>query len=125
MKKINSSLFGIFMLLFCIRSVQSVFAVEVPLKKDNPANGSQQTKSTSTLPVSVSINDTDLGIVFSKSVGVANITIEDQNGNVVYQDVLDTNSTRTTSIETGGFDSGNYTVNISYSTTILIGDFQL
>ena len=124
MKKINSSLFGIFMLLFCIMSVQSVFAVEVPLKKDNPAQGSMS-KSTTTLPVSVSINDTDLGIVFSKSVGVANITIEDQNGNVVYQDVLDTNSTRTTSIETGGFDSGNYTVNISYSTTILIGDFQL
>lgn len=124
MKKVNSSLFGIFMLLFCILSVQSVFAVEVPLKKDNPAQGSMS-KSTTTLPVSVSINDTDLGIVFSKSVGVANITIEDQNGNVVYQDVLDTNSTRTTSIETGGFDSGNYTVNISYSTTILIGDFQL
>jgi hypothetical protein len=124
MKKVNSSLFGIFMLLFCILSVQSVFAVEVPLKKDNPAQGSMS-KSTTTLPVSVSINDTELGIVFSKSVGVANITIEDQNGNVVYQDVLDTNSTRTTSIETGGFDSGNYTVNISYSTTILIGDFQL
>jgi len=124
MKKVNSSLFGIFMLLFCILSVQSVFAVEVPLKKDNPAQGSMS-KSTTTLPVSVSINDTDLGIVFSKSVGVANITIEDQTGNVVYQDVLDTNSTRTTSIETGGFDSGNYTVNISYSTTILIGDFQL
>jgi len=124
MKKINSSLFGIFMLLFCILSVQSVFAVEVPLKKDNPANATQ-TKSTSALPVAVSINDTELGIVFSKSVGVANITIEDQNGNVVYQDVLDTNSTRTTSIETGGFDSGNYTVTISYSTTILIGDFQL
>ena len=124
MKKVNSSLFGIFMLLFCILSVQSVFAVEVPLKKDNPAQGSMS-KSTTTLPVSVSINDTDLGIVFSKSVGVANITIEDQNGNVVYQDVLDTNSTRTTSIETGGFDSGNYTVTISYSTTILIGDFQL
>ena len=124
MKKVNSSLFGIFMLLFCILSVQSVFAVEVPLKKDNPAQGSMS-KSTTTLPVSVSINDTYLGIVFSKSVGVANITIEDQTGNVVYQDVLDTNSTRTTSIETGGFDSGNYTVNISYSTTILIGDFQL
>ena len=124
MKKVNSSLFGIFMLLFCIVSVQSIFAVEVPLKKDNPAQGSMS-KSTTTLPVSVSINDTDLGIVFSKSVGVANITIEDQTGNVVYQDVLDTSSTRTTSIETGGFDSGNYTVTIFYGTTILIGNFQL
>ena len=124
MKKINSPLFSIFMLLFCFLSVQSIFAVEVPLKKGNTAPGTM-TKSTTTLPLSVSINDTDLGIVFSKSVGVVNITIEDQNGNVVYQDVLDTNSTRTTSIETGGFDSGNYTVTISYSTTILIGDFQL
>jgi flagellar hook assembly protein FlgD len=124
MKKINSPLFSIFMLLFCVLSVQSVFAVEVPLKKETTGQ-STQTKSTSVLPVSVSINDTQLGISFSKSVGVVNITIEDQTGNVVYQDVLDTNSTRTTSIETGGFDSGNYTVNISYSTTILIGDFQL
>ena len=124
MKKINSRLFSIFMLVFCVLSVQSVFAVEVPLKKDNPTQGSM-TKSTSTLPVSVSINDTEFGIVFSKSVGVANITIEDQNGNVVYQDVLNTNSTRTTYIETGGFDSGNYTVTISYSTTSLVGDFQL
>ena len=124
MKKINSSLFSIIMLLFCMLTVQSIFAVEVPLKKGENGAGTY-TKSTTVLPVSVSINDTDLGIVFSKSVGVANITIEDQNGNVVYQDVLDTNSTRTTSIETGGFDSGNYTVTISYSTTILVGDFQL
>lgn len=124
MKKINSPLFSIFMLLFCVLSVQSVFAVEVPLKKEQNGQGTY-TKSTTTLPVSVSINDTDLGIVFSKSVGVVNITIEDQTGNEVYQDVLDTNSTLTTSIETGGFDSGNYTVNISYGTTILIGDFQL
>jgi len=124
MKKINSSLFSIFMLLFCILSVQSVFAVDVPLKKGDAGIGNFA-KSTTVLPVSVSINDTEFGIVFSKSVGVANITIEDQNGNVVYQDVLNTNSTRTTYIETGGFDSGNYTVTISYSTTSLVGDFQL
>lgn len=115
------------MLVFCVLSVQSVFAVDVPLKKgDSGSIGPMMlTKSISILPVSVSITDTELGILFSKSVGVANITIEDQNGNVVYQDVLDTNSTNSTTIETGGFDSGSFTLTITYGTTKLVGSFQL
>lgn len=125
MKKINSSVISFITLLFCVLSVQTVLAVDVPLKKDNPANGSQQTKSTSILPVSVSLDDTTLGIFFSKSVGIAQITIEDESGNVVYQDVVNTNSSLESYIETGGFDSGNYTLKVSYGTTTLIGGFLL
>ncbi|HJV77405.1 MAG TPA: DUF3244 domain-containing protein [Paludibacter sp.] len=125
MKKVNSSLCSIFMLLVCALYVQSVFAVDVPLKAGDPHAITMMTKSRSIIPVSVSLNDTELGIFFSKSVGVAHITIEDQNGTVVYQDVLDTNSTHETYIETGGFDSGNYTVKISYGSTKLVGTFQL
>jgi hypothetical protein len=127
MKKINSSLCSIFMLLVCAFSVQSVFAIEVPLKKNDPGGigPMMMTRSVSVIPVSVDLNDTELGIFFSNSVGVANITIVDQSGAVVYQEVLDTNSTRSTSIETGGFDSGNYTVKISYGSTTFVGAFQL
>jgi len=127
MKKINSSVISFITLLFCVLSVQSVLAVEVPLKKgDAPGIGSNMlSKSNSVLPVSVSLDDTTLSIFFSKSVGTAHITIEDENGNVVYQEVVNTNSTLESDIETGGFDSGNYTLKVSYGTTTLIGNLQL
>ena len=127
MKKINSSLCSIFMLLFCVFSVQTALAVDVPLKKDDPTGGNMMmTRSTiTTIPVSVSLNDTELGISFSKSVGVAQISIVDATGVIVYQEYVDTNSTPQTYIEVGGFDSGNYTLKITYGTTSLKGAFQL
>jgi len=129
MKKINYSVISFITLLFCVLSVQTVFAVEVPLKKgDTGAGGigsNMLSKSTSILPVLVSIDETTLSLQFSKSVGIAQITIEDENGNVVYQDVVNTKSSLESNIETGGFDSGNYTLKVSYGTTTLIGNFQL
>jgi len=125
MKKINFSVISFITLLFCVLSVQTVLAVDVPLKKGNPSDKDFLSRSTSILPVSVSLDDTTLGIFFSKSVGIAHITIEDENGNVVYQDVVNTKSLLESNIETGGFDSGNYTLKVSYGTTTLIGGFQL
>jgi hypothetical protein len=128
MKKINSSLCSIFMLLFCVFSVQTALAVDVPLQKGDPQNlpsNYMLSRSISIIPVSVSLNDTELGISFSKSVGVAQISIVDATGVIVYQEYVDTNSTPQTYIEVGGFDSGNYTLKITYGTTSLKGAFQL
>jgi len=127
MKKINSSLSGVFMLLVCLFSVQTVFAVDVPLKKDNPGPGTMMlSRSVSTvIPALVTLNDAELGIFFSKSVGVAQIVIEDETGAVVYQEAIDTSLTFESIIDTSCWDSGNYTVTISYGTTNLTGTFQL
>ena len=131
MKKIQSVLFSILFTSVFFLPLQSVFAVDVPLSKGDPATSqfpgtSMLTRSVLTIiPVSVSLNGTELGIYFSRSVGVAQITIEDVTGAIVYQEVIDTNSTLQTVIETGGFDSGNYTLRITYGTTKLVGTFQL
>jgi len=130
MKKINFSLFSIFLLLVSVVSVQTVFA-GVPLKSDpTPKTTLPQSKvkslSTTSVPlVTFSLDDSELVLDFSCSVGVAQITVEDQNGSVVYQDVIDTNSTLESVIETSGWDSGNYTVHIAYSSKKLVGTFQL
>ncbi|ADQ80041.1 hypothetical protein Palpr_1902 [Paludibacter propionicigenes WB4] len=124
MKKINFPIVSFITLLFCVLSFQSALAVEVPLKKGETGPATMS-KSTSILPVSVSLDDTTLGVFFSKPVGIAQITIEDESGNVIYQDVVNTNSSLESYIETGGFDSGNYTLKVSYGTTTLIGSFQL
>jgi hypothetical protein len=129
MKKINFSLCSIFVMLICLFSVQTVFAVDVPLKNGETGAGtmpSMLSRSKSTItPVAVSLDDTELGIFFNKSVGVAQVTIVDETGSVVYQEVIDSNSTTETYIEVGGFDSGNYSLQITYGSTKLVGTFQL
>ena len=129
MKKINFSLCSIFVMLICLFSVQTVFAVDVPLKNGETGAGtmpSMLSRSKSTItPVAVSLDDTELGIFFNKSVGVAQVTIVDETGSVVYQEVIDSNSTTETYIEVGGFDSGNYSLQITYGSTKLLGTFQL
>jgi len=131
MKKINSALCSVFVTLICLFSVQAVFAVDLPLKKGNSDSGTvggsyMLSKSVFTvIPVSASLDDTELGIFFNKSVGVTQVTIVDETGNVVYQEVIDGNSTTETYIEVGGFDSGNYSLQITYGSTKLVGTFQL
>jgi hypothetical protein len=129
MKKINSFFYSILMMLVCLFSVQTVFAVDVPLKKgDTGAGGVNLMLSRSVsaaIPVSVSLDGTELGIFFNKSVGVAQVTVVDETGSVVYQDVIDSNSTIEAEIEVGGFDSGNYSLQITYGSTKLVGTFQL
>ena len=134
MKKMNSSLRNIIMFLVISLPLQSMLAVDVPLKKNDPGTGgipgtNMTTRSLSRAvtvnPVEVTLSDTELAIYFNNSIGVVNVTIEDQNGSVVYQDAINTNSTRESLIETGGWDSGNYTIHISYNKTSLVGSFQL
>lgn len=129
MRKINSSFFGIFVVLFCFFSVQTVSAVDVPLKKgDTGAGGINPMlgRSASTaIPVIASLNDTELGVFFSKYLGVAQVTILDETGSIVYQEMIDTSSTPETYVEIGGFDSGNYTLKVTYNTISIVGAFEL
>ncbi|MDR3651855.1 MAG: DUF3244 domain-containing protein [Paludibacter sp.] len=129
MKKINSSLVSIFMLLVCMLSVQSVFAIDVPLKKGDSGSigGSNimMSRSVTIIPVSASFDGTDLYLTFSSKVGVAQVTVIDQFGSIVYMQSVDTNSTSTVVIPTDSWDSGTYTLQVTYGTTTLSGTINL
>jgi len=139
MKKMNNPLLNILMFLVFALPLQSVFAVDVPLKKgDNGQGGmpgnnimamsmsrTMSVASVSVVPVSVALYDTELAVDFSKYIGIVTITVEDQNGGITYQEVINTRSTLESVIEIGGWDSGSYTINISYGTTDFTGVFQL
>jgi len=139
MKKMNNPLLSILVLLAFALPLQCVFAgtVEVPLKKGDPGDiggnyitsmslsRTMSVATTSVAPVSVALYDTELVVDFSKYVGVATVTVVDQFGGVAYQETINTRFTTESSVETGGWDSGNYTIYISYGTTKYNGSFQL
>ena len=144
MKKINFKFLGIFIVLLCVFSNQ-VFAELIIIRKDDPAQGGSSNvvsaskstllksallKSTSlqsqfVVPVTADIIGSDLIVDFTSTVGTASVSVVDQNGNVVYQTVVDTFSTPEVVIPVDGLSSGNYSLKISYGSTNLIGDFQL
>ena len=77
------------------------------------------------IPVSATIDATELSMYFEWSVGDATITVYDEYSNVVYQGVVDTDTDLSTSIPSGSWSAGSYTLTISYGTEYLIGDFQI
>ena len=81
--------------------------------------------SVSSIPVSAELNDTELSVYFDAFVGNAVITIYDADNNIVSQEVVDTYSTSEVFIPTDTWTSGNYTIKITYGTTILLGSFLI
>jgi hypothetical protein len=115
------------MLSLALLPFESALAVDVPLKKSDPGGIGPMmlSRSLTTTVVTASLNEPELVVDFSRPVGTATISILDEFGSVIYQESIDTYSNLETVIDTSVFDSGNYTLKISYGTTNLKGTFQL
>lgn len=118
-------------------STNYVFSGEILIRSDNwdPGTvGSQSVKtilrspstSTSSLsPVTANQTAENIELFFASPIGIAYITIADQNGFIVCSEVVDTHSNGELYIPIEDLQSGHYTLRISYGTKKLIGEFQL
>ena len=128
MKKLNLPLFSILMLVLFTLPFQSVSAKDVPIKSEDPSDWnipSNGSRAPVRIALEVSQNDADVTLNFLYPVGAAQVSIENENGDVVYQEAVDTYSTLDASIDTQNFDGGVYTLKISYGSTNLVGEFEL
>ena len=116
------------MLLVCFLPVQSVLADDVPLKSDNDPNATTNPR-TPRAPIRIavwaSVVETELSVNFLYPVGVAQVTILDESGYIVYQDVVDTNISSDLLVDVDGWDSGIYTLKVAYGSIKLKGTFEL
>ena len=113
------------MTLFCIFSSQAIYAGEVLLRPDTPVVGENKPNAPVRIALDVIQNETDVTLNFLYPVGVAQVTVENENGGVVYQEAVDTNSSLDALIDTQNLDGGVYTLKISYGSTNLAGEFEL
>lgn len=127
MKKLNLSLFSILMLLFYSLSSQTVWAGDVPLKADDGLSSfdPHTTRAPVSIALDVTQNETDVTLNFLYPVGAAQVSIENENGEVVYQGAVDTFTTLDSSVDTQNLDGGIYILKISYGSTDLVGEFEL
>jgi len=119
MKKLNLPLFSILMLVLFTLPLQSISARDVPIKSEDPSDYNIPTNGTRApvrIALEVTQNDADVTLNFLYPVGAAEVSIENGNGDVVYQEGVDTYST---------LDASIYTLKINYGSTNLVGEFEL
>ena len=103
--------------------------------KDYPTSGTPGTTITTTSAMSLTavapatlyttVLGTQVTVQWSQSIGQAELLIEDQTGQVVVDDMVNTNTTSSYTIDMTGFDSGTYTVILKSNTNQLTTDFTL
>ena len=121
------SIFSIFLFALFQTIISTASAKEIDLSNGKtppcPRILSRATSFSITTNVSADINETELSVYFDSPVGTATITVYDVNNQVVDQQIVNTNSISEVVIPTDVWDSGDYSVEISYGTTTLVGSF--
>lgn len=77
------------------------------------------------IPASATINETDLSVYFEEPVGAVTITVYDALNQAVGQEVVNTDTTTEMHIPVYLWDSGTYTLTVTYGTKTLRGEFDI
>lgn len=112
-----------FTLLLTVFSIGSIFATDITIVKDPPPDP-DPLRGVYDVPVSASINPTELSVYFEEPVGTATITVYDEYAQVVAQTIINTAETTEVYLPADMWLSGSYTLTITYGTTTLRGNFQ-
>lgn len=99
-----------------------------PIMTITSSSSVSKLSSTTIAPVSLltaTVTGTQVTIQWSQSIGTAELMIEDQTGQVVVDEMVDTNSTSSYTVDMTGFDSGTYTVILQGQTSQLTTTFTL
>lgn len=114
-----------FIILFTLFSnVTAMAATEIDLTRV-PSTPGPVPNSQTLIPVSATINETELGVFFESLVGTATITVYDAYNQVVEQQVIDTDSLLEVYMPVDTWGAGNYTITITYEDTTLQGVFLI
>lgn len=112
-------------ILFASSVLMQVFAEDIPLTLSNTDPNPIRPRTPVMIPVTVDLSETGLYLNFSSAVGLATITVKDSNADIVYQETLDTNTYTELLIDTANWEADAYTIEITYSTFLLWGEFDI
>lgn len=123
MKKL---LFVLFFYLFCLIPIckASRGNNNSPKKIELKKGSVPITRSLPSLPISLFQDETKLEALFSSNIGIINITINDDTGLTVYQNIIDTSLDNKIEVDLTYFVNGNYTINFICG-IIICGNFQI
>ncbi|MGC9150266.1 MAG: DUF3244 domain-containing protein [Microbacter sp.] len=99
-----------------------------PITTITSATAVSSSSLTAAAPVSslyATVTGTQVTIQWTQAIGTAELMIEDQTGQVVVDDMVNTNTTSSYTIDMTGFESGTYTVILQGKKSQLTTTFTL
>ncbi len=90
-----------------------------------PTDAPRMPRAPMLIPVTASVDEAELHLNFTSSVGVATITVTVEMGTIQYQETMDTNSTYDLYIPIDMWTGGDYVITIQYGSITLTGQFEI
>jgi len=113
----------LFCLLFFFSALTNIHAVDIPLGKSIPPTTPTRPRAPMLIPVTVDLSNTNLYLNFTCEVGIVSIIITNSNGSMMYQELANTNSIYELYIPVDSWETGDYTIEITYGSITLVGIF--
>jgi len=133
MKQLIRRPIGQLLVLSTLVVSQFVFAGK-PLKGDTDPGSVPINYSTMSLSIdsyfvvsdiTIDIVGNDLMVNFNSPVGIATVSVYNSKSSLVYQTVVDTDNTSEVSMPTSFFETGTYTVTVTYGSTVYTEQINL
>lgn len=123
MKNLRGLLAVLFMIFICISS----FARRVPLHGKGTLGDKKKRSISLDVPIIADIDETSkvLSLEFLEYLGEVRVSVVDANGNIVYEEIVDTQDVSSSIISLDGCISGSYGLYISDSENYAEGFFNL
>lgn len=123
MKNLKWLLLALFIISTCVSS----FARRVPLHGKGTLGDKKQRSINLDVPIIADIDETSkvLFLVFLEYLGEVRVSVADANGNIVYEEVVNTQNTSFHIIPLDDVASGSYELSISDSENYAEGFFNL
>ena len=131
MKKFNSTICSLSLLLLCLFTPQLLMtssAHDILLHKDDstpPQPGRSNAPSAFATTTGVTLEDSVLTVDFGYPTGTVTVVVYDESNQIVFTETVDTLATPSFSTPTDNWDEGNYTINVTCANITLYGDFNL
>ena len=118
---------GLLLALFIISTCVSSFARRVPLHGKGTLGDKKQRSINLDVPIIADIDETSkvLFLEFLEYLGEVRVSVADANGNIVYEEVVNTQNTSFHIIPLDDVASGSYELSISDSENYAEGFFNL
>lgn len=116
-------------ILFYLLFLSPVFiftnATNIPLEKKRLIEVPTRPRAPMLIPLTVDLSTTELYLNFTSTVGIATITVTYSNGSAIYQESINTDTNNVLYIPIDSWESGDYSIEVSYGSITLTGSFGL
>lgn len=115
----------LFPFMLALSSFINLGATTVQLEKKDVVEIPGRPRAPMLIPLTIDLSTIDLYLYFNTSVGITSIIVTNEEGLIIHQELIDSDTNNEFYIPIDNWEDGNYKIQIVYGSITLIGTFTL